>query len=214
LNAIDISMALGADLPMWPSSPGLTVERRLSLDRGDEANVSTLTMDVHTGTHVDAPRHFLPAGRELEQLGLEPFVGVADVVDLSSAATIDAAALRAVVAGDARRLLLRTRNSLTAGFRTGPFRTDYVAISPDGARWLADRELALVGVDYLSVQRFADPPDAHTVLLDAGVALLEGLVLNHVRPGRYLLACLPLRLDGVEAAPARAILLPASEVTQ
>jgi arylformamidase len=86
LNAIDISMALGADLPVWPSSPGLTVERRLSLDRGDEANVSTLTTDVHTGTHVDAPRHFLPAGCELEQLGLEPFVGVADVVDLSSAA--------------------------------------------------------------------------------------------------------------------------------
>jgi arylformamidase len=212
LNTIDISMPLGANLPVWPTSPGLSVDRRLSLDHGDEANVSTLTMDVHTGTHVDAPLHFVSTGSELEQLGLDPFVGIADVVDLSAAPAIDAATLRDAVAPDARRVLLRTRNSVTAGFRDAPFRTDYAAISPDGARWLAEQELALVGVDYLSVQGFEDPPDAHTVLLGAGVALLEGLVLNHVTAGRYLLACLPLRLDGVEAAPARAVLLPASEV--
>jgi kynurenine formamidase len=136
LNVIDISMALSVDLPVWPDSPGLAVDRRLSLERGDEVNVSTLTMDVHTGTHVDAPRHFLADGSEL----------------------------------------------------------------------------ALVGVDYLSAQGFADPPDAHTVLLGPGVALLDGLVLNHVTPGRYLLACLPLRLGAVEAARARAILVPTAEL--
>jgi arylformamidase len=212
LNVIDISMALGTDLPVWPGSPGLAVDRRLSLQRGDEVNVSTLTMDVHTGTHVDAPRHFLADGSELEPLGLEPFVGVADVVDLSTAPAIDAAALRASVPADARRVLLRTSNSVIEGFRDGPFRSDYAAISPGGARWLAERELALVGVDYLSVQGFGDPPDAHTALLGAGVALLEGLVLNHVTPGRYLLACLPVRLDRVEAAPARAVLLPDTEL--
>lgn len=207
---IDISMRLHPEIPVWPSSPGLTVQSRLALERGDAANVSTLAMDVHTGTHVDAPRHFLPTGAELHELGLEPFVGLADVVDVSAADVIDGAALRAAVPDDARRILLRTRNSTVRGFRDGPFRTDYAAISPDGARWLADRRPLLVGVDYLSVQGFDDPPDAHTALLGETVALLEGLVLDDVDAGRYLLVCLPLRLDSVEAAPARAVLLPAT----
>lgn len=202
-------MPLNAELPVWPSSPGFEVHSRRSIERGDDANVSGLAMDVHTGTHVDAPRHFLADGAELEPMGLEPFVGIADVVDLSDAPVIDADALRAVVPIDAERVLLRTRNSTVEGFRRAPFRPDYAAIAPDGASWLADRELVLVGVDYLSVQLFDDPPDTHTTLLGASICLLEGLVLNHVRPGRYQLVCLPLRLESVEAAPARAILLPA-----
>jgi arylformamidase len=208
---IDISMPLNAELPIWPLSPGFQVESRLSLERGDEANVSTLMMDMHTGTHVDAPRHFIADGAELEPMGLEPFVGIADVVDLGDIRAIDADALEAVVPADAERVLLRTRNSTVEGFRREPFRPEYAAITPDGASWLAHRELILVGVDYLSVQLFDDPPDAHTTLLGASICLLEGLVLNHVQPGRYLLVCLPLRLEGVEAAPARAILLPARQ---
>ena len=201
-------MGLGAELPVWPGSPGLAVTSRLALARGDEANVSTLTMDVHTGTHVDAPRHFVDHGAELQELGLDPFVGSADVVDLTAVEVIDEAALAAAVPDDAQRVLLRTRNSVRPDFRIAPFRTDYAAIAPGGARWLAQRRPELIGIDYLSVQGFEDPPDAHTVLLGAGIPLLEGLVLDPVAPGRYLLVCLPLRLQGVEAAPARAILLP------
>jgi len=208
LKAIDISMPLAPGLPTWPSSPGLQTEFRLAIERGDEANVTQLSMDVHTGTHVDAPRHFLPDGRELEPMGLEPFVGPADVVDLSSSEQLDAPTLAAAVPADAKRVLLRTRNSTTEGFRDPPFRSDYAAVSPDGARWLAMRGIELVGVDYLSVEPYGAPPETHRVLLGAGICLLEGLVLNHVQAGRYLLACLPLRLIGVEAAPARAILLP------
>jgi arylformamidase len=208
VKPIDISMLLTADLPTWPSSPGLNVRRVASMQRGDEADVSALSMDVHTGTHVDAPRHFIADGPELEAMGLTPFVGTADVVDVGHTDVIDADALAGLVPEDAKRILLRTRNSRIDGFRHGGFRPDYAALSPGGAAWLADRGTALVGIDYLSVQRYDDPPDAHTVLLGAGVCLVEGLVLNHVSAGRYLLACLPLRLDGVEAAPARAILLP------
>ena len=165
-------------------------------------------MDVHTGTHVDAPRHFLVGGCELEEMELTPFVGTADVVDVSHAEVIDAEVLRSRVPEAAERILLRTRNSRIEGFRSGGFRPDYAALTPDGAAWLAGRGTLLVGIDYLSVQLYDDPPDAHTTLLGAGVCLLEGVVLNHVPAGRYLLACLSLRLDGVEAAPARAILLP------
>ena len=200
-------MPLTADLPVWPSSPGLKTERRQAIERGDDANVTQLAMDVHTGTHVDAPLHFIDGGHELEQMGLGPFLGPADVVDLSAAETIDAQVLRGAVPEDAERVLLRTRNSVLEGFREPPFRPDYAAIAPDGARWLAERKIVLVGVDYLSVQGYEDPPDAHTVLLGASICLLEGLVLDHVAAGRYFLACLPLRLDGVEAAPARAVLI-------
>ena len=200
-------MPLEADIPVWPGSPGVLLEARLSMELGDESNVSTLTMDVHTGTHVDAPRHFLATGPTLGEMGLDPFVGSADVVDLGDADAIDEATLREAVADDAQRILLRTRNSVADGFREGPFRSDFAAITPDGARWLAARGTLLVGVDYLSVQLFGDPPDTHTSLLGARVSLLEGLVLNHVTPGRYLLVCLPLRLEGAEAAPARAVLL-------
>jgi arylformamidase len=207
MNVIDISMELGGALPIWPGSPGFASTGRMEVGRGDEANVSTITMDVHTGTHVDAPRHFLEDGVELETLGIEPFVGSADVVDLTDVDVIDSAALRSRVPDDSTRILLKTSNSITVGFRDGPFRDDYVAISAEGARWLAERGPALVGVDYLSVQRFHDSPETHLVLLSAGIALLEGLVLNDVIPGRYLLACLPLRLQAAEAAPARAILL-------
>ena len=208
VKPIDISMPLTADLPTWPSSPGLTICRLASMERGDEANVSALSMDVHSGTHVDAPRHFVAEGRELEEMGLAPFVGTAEVVDVSHAEVIDADVLGAVVPAAAQRILLRTRNSRIEGFRRGGFRPDYAALTPGGAAWLADRGTLLVGIDYLSIQLYDDPPDAHTALLGADVCLLEGLVLNHVSAGRYLLACLPLRLDGVEAAPARAILLP------
>ena len=208
VKPIDISMLLTADLPIWPSSPGLAISPLASIRRGDEANVSALSMDVHSGTHVDAPRHFVADGRELEEMGLTPFVGTAEVVDVSHAEVIDADVLGAVVPEAAQRILLRTRNSRIEGFRRGGFRADYAALTPGGAAWLADRGTLLVGIDYLSVQLYDDPPDAHTALLGADVCLLEGLVLNHVSAGRYLLACLPLRLDGVEAAPARAILLP------
>lgn len=139
---------------------------------------------------------------------LTPFVGTAEVVDVSHAEVIDADVLGSLVPDTAERILLRTRNSRIEGFRSGGFRSDYAALTPDGAAWLAGRRTLLVGIDYLSVQLYDDPPDAHTALLGAGVCLLEGVVLNHVPAGRYLLACLPLRLDGVEAAPARAILLP------
>ncbi|HLN06096.1 MAG TPA: cyclase family protein, partial [Acidimicrobiales bacterium] len=187
MKPIDISMLLTADLPTWPSSPGLTIRWLASIQRGDEANVSAISMDVHTGTHVDVPRHFLVGGCELEEMELTPFVGTAEVVDVSHAEVIDAKVLGSLVPDAAERILLRTRNSRIDGFRSGGFRPDYAALTPDGAAWLAGRGTLLVGIDYLSVQLYDDPPDAHTTLLGTGVCLLEGVVLNHVHAGRYLL---------------------------
>ena len=208
---IDISWPLGPDTPVWPGSPGIETAAHNAIARGDVANVTRLTMDVHTGTHVDAPRHFLPGGVCVEELGLEPFIGDAFVAEVEDAQEIDAALLEtAGIPTSVRRLLLRTRNSNDGTWSASPFRRDYAALTASGAKWAVERQLALIGIDYLSIQRFDDPPDTHEILLRAGVAILEGLDLSRVKQGRYTLVCLPLRLQASEAAPARAILLPFS----
>ncbi|MGN6372932.1 MAG: cyclase family protein [Solirubrobacteraceae bacterium] len=203
----DISMPLDGSTPLWPENPGFRTEPFMSISSGDEANVTKLSMDVHTGTHVDAPRHFIETGATVDVLGLDPFVGRAYVLDTEAAGAIGATMLaEAGIPSDAERLLLRTANSAKP---VEPiFDEDFAALAPDGAQWLLDNlELKLVGIDYLSIQRYADPPDVHLSLLGAGVAILEGLRLGEVPTGCYELVCLPLRLMGAEGAPARAILI-------
>jgi arylformamidase len=209
---IDISWPLGPNTPVWPGSPGIETSSHLAMARGDAANATRLTMDVHTGTHVDAPRHFVPDGAFLEELGLEPFVGDAYVARIGDVQEIDADALEAAgIPPTVRRLLLATSNSRDGSSSTTPFREDYAALTPGGAQWAVTRGLALIGIDYLSIQRYSDPPDTHEILLGAGIAILEGLALSGVEEGSYTLVCLPLRLLSCEAAPARAILLSSSE---
>jgi arylformamidase len=206
----DISLPLDSDLPTWPDSPGVLSTARMSIERGDVANVTQLSMDVHSGTHVDAPRHFLQDGQSIDQLGLDPFLGPAVVLDTGSAREIGAAVLDgAAIPPGTERLLLRTANSSQTSSAT--FQEDYAALTLEGAKWLVDAcDLKLVGIDYLSIQRFTEPPDVHRTLLGSGLAILEGLCLRDVVPGAYELVCLPLRLVGVEGAPARAILMPIS----
>jgi arylformamidase len=205
----DISVPLADDLPTWPGSPGVLTQLRTSIDSGDHANVTQLSIDVHSGTHVDAPCHFIARGATVEDLGLEPFIGPAFVLDTGPTKEITAAVLEATqIPNDTRRLLLRTANSSRRNQYHQPFDEDYAALTLDGAEWLAAKQLRLVGIDYLSIQRYSEPPDVHRALLGGGVPILEGLVLADVTPGPYELVCLPIRLVEVDGAPARAILLP------
>jgi arylformamidase len=143
----------------------------------------------------------------MDDYDLATGIGAALVVDTGPADEIDAAVLDALeVPAGTRRLLLRTRNSARPELREPPFREDFAALTRDGAEWLVERGIGLIGIDYLSIQRFGDPLDTHHVLFRGGVTILEGLWLAHVDPGRYELVCLPLRLAGCEAAPARAVL--------
>jgi arylformamidase len=208
----DISVALDRDLPIWPGSPGVLTKLRMSISQGDDANVTQLSIDVHTGTHVDAPRHCIDNAETLEGLGLDPFIGVAVVVDTGPAKEITASVLgRAKIPQDTKRLLLRTANSSQPDLYQTPFDEDYAALTLDGAEWLAAKDLRLVGIDYLSIQRYSEPVDVHRVLLGAGTPILEGLCLVDVTPGTYELICLPMRLVNVEGAPARAILMPPNQ---
>jgi arylformamidase len=168
-------------------------------------NVSEIRLDVHTGTHVDAPTHFLAAGTTVDALPLDRLVGAAIVADVPTEGSVGPECLESLaLPTNVRRVLLRTRNG---ELWTRPaFEPDYTALSGDGARWIVQRGIQLIGIDYLSIQRFGDPPDAHRVLLEAGVVILEGIDLRRATPGEYELLCLPLRLSGAEAAPARAVL--------
>jgi arylformamidase len=203
---LDLTVPLAAGITAWPGSVGLDLSRTLSLDRGDAVNNSRLDCDVHVGTHVDAPLHHLASGRDAAALGLDELIGPATLVDLPDIDAVRANDLeRAGVPGDCRRLLVRTANSASRPIGPAPFDRDFVALTSDAADWIVRRGIVLVGIDYLSIQRFADGPETHRILLAAGVVVVEGLALRGLEPGRYELVCLPLPLVGADGAPARVI---------
>jgi arylformamidase len=202
---LDISVPLGPSTPAWPGSPGFSSRLHSAMADGEPADASTIVADVHCGTHVDAPAHFIRGGGTVSELDLGALVGPAHVASTGGARRIGAAELEAAaIPRTTERLLLRTVNS--GGWSQRPFDPDFAALTADGARWVVERGIRLIGIDYLAVQRFEDGPETHLVLLGAGVAILEGLELGEVAPGAYELLCLPLRLDAAEAAPARAVL--------
>lgn len=209
MKIYDISLPISPSMPVWPGDSPVRMEQTESMDKGSEYNMTGLSMSVHTGTHVDAPHHFLNDGRTVDGLALEVLVGPAYVLHLPdeiAAVTADALAAAGIPPG-VSRLLLRTRNSRLWAQGVREFQTDFVAVTADGAEWLAARSIRLVGMDYLSVAPYDDSVPTHRILLQAGVVLLEGLDLSAVPQGDYLLYCLPLNLDGSDGAPARAILV-------
>jgi arylformamidase len=193
----------------WPGSTGFRLQSVKSFAAGDRVNVSHLECDVHVGTHIDAPRHFLQEGMTVDQVSLNSLIGPAQVCHLPDSKHISSMELDSLsLSQNSRRLLFRTQNSEPRAMGTSHFCKDYVALTDDAARWLADHEVCLVGIDYLSVERYGDDSLIHQILLEAGIVILEGLNLADVAPGDYELICLPLYLVGSEGAPARAVLRP------
>ncbi len=204
----DISVGVSPEIPVWPGDPPVVLERLRSIENGDEANVSHIQSSVHVGTHIDAPIHFVEGGATVDAIPLKSLLGRAYVVDLRKADVLDAATLEAApIPPRTRRLLFKTRNSelWTSGERS--FQRDFVAVDASGAEWLVKKGVKLVGVDYLSVAPFNDGVPTHTILLEAGVVVVEGLDLARVSKGRYTLYCLPVKLMGSDGAPARAVLV-------
>lgn len=210
----DVSVGLTDGLPTWPGSPGFSLRPLLDRAQGDAANASQLTMDVHCGTHVDAPRHFVDGGATIDEISVDLLCGRTFVATVeASSPALGPEELRAAVGDESvERLLLRTANSLRPGLYSRPFFENYVALSAAGAAWVRDRGIAAIGIDYLSIQRYEDPPDAHEVLLRAGIPIIEGLDLSDIESGWYDMLCLPILITGAEAAPARVALRPLSEV--
>jgi arylformamidase len=209
MTIFDISVSINTSMPVWPGDPAVEISLASSMDRGDDVNVTRLGMSAHTGTHVDAPHHFLNNRQSVEELALDVLTGpcyvmqLPDDVDEISAEVLE----RMPMDANTTRLLFGTSNShLWAQGRTDFFK-NFVAVSPDGADWLVAHGIRLVGVDYLSVATYDDPHPTHLSLLKAGVIIVEGLDLSQVPRGFYELYCLPLKITSADGAPARAILI-------
>ena len=209
MKIYDVTVPISPGMPVWPGDPAVELEQVSSMDAGAHANVSRLACSVHTGTHVDAPHHFLNDHRTIESLPLEILTGPAEVVYVEEdVAVITGAVLEKLpIPPCTVRLLLRTRNSRLWARGIKTFEEKFVGISADGAEWLVQHGVKLVGMDYLSVAPYKQSVPTHQVLLAAGTVLLEGVDLSAVPPGRYDLYCLPLKLAGSDGAPARVILV-------
>lgn len=206
---IDISLPLHPDLPVWPGGHGIRISRLMNISQGDTANVSRLDIDIHSGTHIDAPLHFIEGGKTTAEIPLEWLIGPCLVADMRGKKAITAADLEGLSLPDqVERILFRTDNSLKWADLSHPFDPDYCALTADAAQWVADRRIRLVGIDYHSIQRFHDPVDTHIILLSREVVILEGLDLRQAAPGWYKLTCLPVKIWGMEGASARAVLEP------
>jgi len=203
---IDVSVAVHEGMPLWPGDPGLHFERVKELKKGDVCNLTQASMSAHTGTHMDAPLHFVLNGAAMDTMPIDATVGPARVIRISDATAIHRAELERYAIQPGERILFRTGNS-DRDWGNLPFNERFIFISRDAAEYLAECGVRTVGVDYLSVGGFTqDSVETHVALLGKGIWIIEGLVLGCVEPGNYDLVCLPLKWVGVEGAPARAIL--------
>lgn len=195
-------------MPHWPEDPAPHVYRISNINEGDVCNVTAIDMTAHTGTHIDAPLHFIRDGMSVDRMPFGATVGEARVVAIADPNVITRAELREHSPQPGERLLLKTANSPRVWVR-GCFLKHFVHLDADAARYLAECQVRTIGVDYLSVGAYqGDGVETHTILLSAGIWAIEGLNLSVVGPGRYELVCLPLKLIGADGAPARAILRP------
>jgi arylformamidase len=209
MKIYDISLTVTPDLPVWPGDPAIKLGRVSKMEEGEHNNVSHMASGVHIGTHVDAPYHFIADGKTIEQLKLEVLIGPAQVIEIPDTGPLITAAdlQQAGIEDGTTRLLLKTRNSEYWKQPGLPFQEEFAALSPDGAAYLLERGVQLLGIDYFSVAPFGDSVPTHRALLGAEVIVLEGIDLSQVPAGRYQLYCLPIKLGGSDGAPARAVLI-------
>jgi arylformamidase len=209
MHIYDITLTVSPSLPVWPGHPSIILERIQKIEDGAHSNVSRMAMTVHSGTHVDAPFHFLGSNSAtVDQLALKLLTGRAYVIYLPDVDQITAAVLKGTeIPPRTRRILFKTRNSSYWADNAIGFQPNFVGITADAAEYLIERGIKLVGVDYLSVAPYKNSRPTHEILLKAGVVIVEGLNLSRVSQGRYTLYCLPLKLEGLDGAPARAILI-------
>ena len=206
----DLSVPISGALPTYPGDPGIQIRNWSSFAKGDNANVSALSFGAHTGTHVDAPAHFIEGTKKVESLDLDVLIGEAEVIELpEDRRVIDKEFVAANCAAGTIRVLFKSRNSAFWSSNDADFRTDFTYVDVGAAEWLVEHGMKLVGIDYLSVEKFGSKDhEVHRTLLSREVIILEGLNLAAVPAGRYELICLPLRLrtDLGDGAPARAVL--------
>jgi arylformamidase len=206
MKIYDVTVAISNDLPVYPGDPAINITRTQSLEKGDVARVSHLSFSTHIGTHIDPPSHFVMDGIPLDRVPLEILIGPARVIDVGNVESIDTSALERADLNGVTRVIFKTRNS-RFWRESQVFREDFVYLETEAAELLVKRGVQLVGIDYLSIEKFNfDRPTTHWTLLGNNVVIVEGLDLNEVSPGDYELICLPLKIKDGDGGPARVVL--------
>jgi arylformamidase len=213
---IDITLPLGKEIPVLPDSvsagttPTSSVQRFFDVDKGDKVTMSRIEMISHDGTHIDAPLHFIRGGMTIDEMPVEVGVGPARVIEIKDEKEITADELEPYDIKAGERILFKTKNSPRV-YSVRQYTGDYVAVSLEAAKYLAEKKVRLVGLDYLTIANIVpleNVGEVHTTLLENGVFILEAINLNGVEPGNYDLICLPLRIEKGDAGPCRAIIRP------
>ena len=206
---IDVTATLDpATTPVYEGNAPLSFEFQLDMRKGDALTLSKLSLGAHSGTHIDAPQHFVRDGASIDKVPLDALIGRARVIEIpDSVQSIDAAELNRHAWRDAERVIFRTRSAIHGWMSSPTFHHDFAYVAPDAAQLLADAGIKLVGVDYISAEKFGAPaPLTHRILLGKGIPIVEGLALESVLPGDYDLIVLPMKVGGHEGAPARAVM--------
>ena len=207
MKLYDISLNLLEGMVTWPGDPEVKIEWMARIGEDSHANISELSFGLHTGTHIDVPKHFVDDGWDMDNLDLNVLMGRVEVIEVpENADLITRDLLERMNIECFERVLFKTRNSQLWVNNGKEFQENFVALGACGADYLVSKGCRLVGIDYLSIAPYCDPQTTHVKLLEASVVVLEGLDLSKVQPGAYELICLPLKLAGREGAPARAIL--------
>lgn len=204
---IDITFPISKKTLKWPGSVGFEYKWQMEIPN-DTNNLSSFSIDSHLGTHLDAPLHFIEGGRSIENLELEKLLGdvfVLEIYNIKSITDLDLENAR--IPKGCNKLILKTDNQLYWKEKLTEFQEDFSSIDASGAKWIVERGIHLIGIDYLSIQRYNDGPETHQILLKNEVIIVETLNLEHVNQGWYYLICLPLKIEGLEASPVRALLI-------
>ncbi|MDP3448998.1 MAG: cyclase family protein [Anaerolineaceae bacterium] len=209
MKIFDVSLTIREGMAVWPGENPVVLNRRTKIEEGAHANVSFLSLGAHTGTHVDAPFHFIADGSKVDEMPLEVLIGPAQVVEVPDAVkVINAEVLAGLkIADEPKRILFKTSNSHYWDLDTDEFQTAFVGIDLSASEELVKRGMILVGIDYLSASPYKISKPTHDELLGAQMIIIEGLDLRKVQAGFYTLYCLPLKLHGADGAPARVILI-------
>lgn len=207
MKLFDVSLPLSDSLPTWPGDAPVRLTTIKSIANGDKANLSKIEMGAHSGTHIDAPSHFLRDGAATDSISVDTLIGPCLVIDPDSGMVIGKKDIEKFDIAGHSRILIKTRNSKMWADNITSFVTQYVSLGIDAAQHLVENGVVLVGVDYLSVEVYkSEGAPVHKLLLSNNVIILEGLNLSGVRAGVYELMCLPLKLQGCEGSPARVVL--------
>ncbi len=212
MKIFDITLPITNDLPVWPGDTPIDIQQTSRIGDGDNTNVSKIQFSVHSGTHIDAPFHFIESGISIDKIPVSKLIGKVYVIEIDNSINlITAEVLKAHPTRQkweiTKKILFKTRNSSNWKLSTNEFQRDYVGIDTSAAEYLTDFNFDLIGIDYLSIAAFDDTIKPHQILLGEECVLLEGVNLENIKQGFYEIYCLPMLIHGSDGAPARAILI-------